>query len=436
MRRSEFLTMLGAGAVAGLGWPSRLQAQGKPENFVLKNVTIHPVTSAEIANGSLVVTNGKIADLGAKVATPSGHKVIDAKGLHVYPGLIDSATNVGMEEVSAVRETGDVTELGDFNSQLRSVVAINPSSEHIPVTRASGITTNLITPAGGIIGGQAAMMHLDGWTWEEMAIERFAAMQCRFPVIGGGRGSAMAAMMGMGSRASFAEQKKRYEQQLQDFRQFLERARAYAKAKAVGGANFRPDLRLEPMIPVVEGKKPLMVVAVRERTIREAITFAEKENLKIILAGVREPGEQLKRIAEKKIPVILSETLELPLEEDSSYDEPFTLAGKLHAAGIKFAFATFSVQFARNLPFQAASSVGFGLPAEEALKAITIYPAEIFGVADRIGSLEKGKWADLILTDGDPLEARSTIKRMWIMGKAVSLETRHTKLYDQYKNRP
>ena len=144
----------------------------------------------------------------------------------------------------------------------------------------------------------------------------------------------------------------------------------------------------------------------------------------------------MKEIAEKKIPVILGGTLELPLEEDAAYDSPFTLPGELHKAGVNFAFGTFSVQFARNLPFQAASAVGFGLPYEEALKAVTINAAKIWGVDDRIGSIEKGKWADLILTDGDPLEARSQVKQMWIQGRPVSLETRHTKLYEQYTKRP
>ena len=170
--------------------------------------------------------------------------------------------------------------------------------------------------------------------------------------------------------------------------------------------------------------------------VKDALAFAAREKVKIILAGVREAGSAVKEIAEKKIPVILGGTLELPLEEDAAYDSPFTLPGELHKAGVTFAFGTFSVQFARNLPFQAASAVGFGLPYEEALKAVTINAAKIWGVDDRIGSIEKGKWADLILTDGDPLEARSQVKQMWIQGRPVSLETRHTKLFEQYTKRP
>jgi imidazolonepropionase-like amidohydrolase len=402
------------------------------DSFVLRNVTIHPVTAAAIPNATLVVAGGKIADFGGKVAAPKGAKVIDGKGMHVYPGLIDSASNIGMSEIGSVRESGDVTELGDFNPQLRSVVAINPSSEHIPVTRGNGITTSLIFPGGGIIGGQAALVHLDGWTWEEMAIERNVTMQMRMPTIST---TTFNPSFGAGRRPC-AETKRRYEERLKLMSDFFEQARAYKQRKAVGGAGFTVDRRLEAMLPVLDGKVSLMIFAARERAVKDALAFAAKEKVKIILAGVREAGSAVKEIAEKKIPVILGGTLELPLEEDAAYDSPFTLPGELHKAGVTFAFGTFSVQFARNLPFQAASAVGFGLPYEEALKAVTINAAKIWGVDDRIGSIEKGKWADLILTDGDPLEARSQVKQMWIQGRPVSLETRHTKLFEQYTKRP
>ncbi len=402
------------------------------DSFVLRNVTIHPVTAAAIPNATLVVAGGKIADFGVKVAAPKGAKVIDGKGMHVYPGLIDSASNIGMSEIGSVRESGDVTELGDFNPQLRSVVAINPSSEHIPVTRGNGITSSLIFPGGGIIGGQAALVHLDGWTWEEMAIERNVTMQMRMPTIST---TTFNPTFGAGRRP-FAETKRRYEERLKLLSDFFEQARAYKQRKAAGGAGFAVDRRLEAMLPVLDGKESLMIFAPRERAVKDALAFAAKEKVKIILAGVREAGSAVKEIAEKKIPVILGGTLELPLEEDAAYDSPFTLPGELHKAGVTFAFGTFSVQFARNLPFQAASAVGFGLPYEEALKAVTINAAKIWGVDDRIGSIEKGKWADLILTDGDPLEARSQVKQMWIQGRPVSLETRHTKLFEQYTKRP
>jgi imidazolonepropionase-like amidohydrolase len=406
-----------------------LAAWAADDSFVLRNVTIHPVTAPAIPNATLVVAGGKIADFGPRAQAPKGLPVVDGKGLHVYPGLIDSASNVGMSEVSSVRETADIEELGDFNPQLRAVVAVNPSSDHIAVTRANGITASLLFPGGGIIGGQAALVHLDGWTWEEMAVERNAAMQMRMPVL------STSAFSSLGSgRRTFADARRRYEERLQLLRTFLEQARAYQRRKAAGDTAL--DRKLEAMLPVLEGRQPLMVFAARKRAVKEALAFAEREKVRIVLAGVVEPGDTLREIATRKIPVILPETLALPIEEDDAYDAPFTLPGELHRAGVLFAFGSFSVQFARNLPFQAANAVGFGLPQEEALKAVTINAARIWGVEDRMGSIEKGKWADLILTDGDPLEGRTQVKRMWVQGRPVSLETRHTRLRDQYEKRP
>lgn len=410
-------------------WMAAMAAIAADDSFVLRNVTVHPVTSAPVAGATLVVTNGRIAGFGPKEPIPRGAKVVDGKGMHVYPGLIDSGSNVGMQEVSSVRETGDTVELGDFNPQLRAISSINPSSDHIPVTRASGITSSVIYPGGGIIGGQAALVHMDGWTWEEMAVERSVTMQMRMPVL------SVTTFSAFGSgRRGYGDAKRRYDERLKLLSGFLEEARAYRARKAAGGASI--DRRLEAMLPVLEGKQALMVFAQRERAIRDALAFAERENVRIVLADVREAGASVKQIAERKVPVILGPTLALPLEEDAAYDSPFTLPGKLHRAGVTFAFGTFSVQFARNLPFQAANAAGFGLPPEEALKAVTINAARIWGVEDRIGSIEKGKWADLILADGDPLEARTRVLGMWIQGRPVSLETRHTRLYEQYQKRP
>jgi imidazolonepropionase-like amidohydrolase len=175
---------------------------------------------------------------------------------------------------------------------------------------------------------------------------------------------------------------------------------------------------------------------VRERAIRDAIRFADQQKIRIVIAGAREFGSTLPDLKSRAIPVITPDTLELPLEEDDPYDSAFTLPAALYKAGVKFAFGTFDVQFARNLPYQAATAVAFGLPYQEALKAVTLNAAEIWGVADQLGSIDKGKWADLILTDGDPLETRTQIKQMFIKGRAVDLTNKHTRLYDKYMGRP
>lgn len=423
---------------------------GANDSFLIRNITVHPVTGPKVDNASVLVVDGKIAEIGgAKLVAPKGMRVIEGKGQHLYPGMIDSATEVGMAEIGSIRETADTGELGDFNPQLRSSVAVNPSSEHIPVTRANGITSVIVLPGGSsenrgfafgslnpILTGQSALMRLDGWTWEEMEMKRTAAIQMKFPVIQ--TMSARAMMMDLPSsfpRASFADAKRSYERRMQQVREFFEKARQYQKAKASKDPGLRVDLKYEAMIPVLEGKTPLMVAAARARTIREAIDFADKEKIKIILAGPDELGDNGPRIKERGIPVIVGPTLELPGAEDDPYDAKATLPAEIFKAGIKIAFGSFNTQFARNLPYQAATAVAFGLPYEEALKAVTINAAEIWGVADQVGSIEKGKWADLIITDGDPLETATQIKQMFIKGKSVDLSSKHTKLYEKYMGR-
>ena len=398
------------------------------ETFLIQNVTVHPVTSPEIANASVYVENGKIADIGVKIAKPKNVRIIEGKGLHLYPGMINSATEVGLTEISSVRETSDSTELGTYNPNLRAVSAVNPASEHIPVVRASGITTVMTIPQGGVISGQAALIHTDGWTWEEMAIKRSAAMHLRFPTPTAGTGRGFRG--GGDARTPFAELKRNYDKSLRELNDFFEQARRYQKG------HDKPELKFEAMIPVLEGKLPVIVSVVREREILEAIQFAAKQKIRIVLAGIRKPGKALQEIKAKNIPVILGNTLALPMQEDDYYDDPATLPAEMYRAGVKFAFATFDVQFVRNLPFEAANAVAYGLPYDEALKAVTINAAEIWGVSDQIGSIEKGKLADLILTDGDPLETKTQIKQMFIAGRIVDLESKHYKLYQKYLNRP
>jgi imidazolonepropionase-like amidohydrolase len=396
------------------------------DSFLLRGVTVHPVTAPKIDNTMLLVEGGKIAAIGAKLKAAKGVRVIEGRGLHVYPGMIDSATNIGLSEISSVRETSDIAELGDFKPQLRTAIAVNPSSEHIPVVRANGITAAMALPDGGIISGRGALMRLDGWTWEEMELKRDAAMCLAFPVLTiGGRAG-----------ATLADAKKQHEARLRSLRELFESARAYQKAKAAARPDFRTDLALEAMLPVLDRKIPLMIQAEREKTIQAALDWAEKERVRVILSEVRAPGAALARIKEKNIPVILGPTQQLPLDEDDPYDAAFTLPAELHRAGVKFAFGTFGNQFSRNLPYQAATAVAFGLPYDEALRAITIAPAEIWGVAAEVGSVETGKWADLVVTDGDPLEVRTQVKMMFVKGRQVDLESRHTRLYQRYLARP
>ena len=416
------------------------------DSFILRNVTIHPVTSAEIAGGSIVVANGKIVELGAKVTASKSIKVIDGKGLHVYPGMINCATQMGLSEVTSVRESNDTNEIGEFLPQVRAVVAVNPDSEHIPVTRVNGITSSLVLPASlaetgrgagtgpqPILRGQSAMSHLDGWNWEDMAISRNAGVLMRFPAIVTRR--AAFGEGAIGTPIPYNEAKKTYETELKKVEEFFDSAKHYQAAKMAKAAGFKPNVQLDAMIPVLEGKVPLLIAAQKERTIRDAIAFAKKQNVKIILLDVTKPGKALDLIKQNNIPVVVGKPTSLPEDEDDPYDAAYSLPGQLYKAGIKFAFGTYDNQFARNLPYEAAFAVAYGLPYEEALKALTIGAAEIFGVSNEIGSIEKGKSADFVVTDGDPLEVRTQVKMLFIRGKNVSLETKQTRLYEKYMNR-
>jgi imidazolonepropionase-like amidohydrolase len=289
-------------------------------------------------------------------------------------------------------------------------------------------------PDGGVICGQASLIHLDGWTTEEMTVRRSAAMVIEFPQIVTGGGSRY---RGQSPAVPYAEAKRRYEAQVHQLEDFFEQARRYQRAKAAGGAG--PDLKFEAMLPVLEGKVPALIRADRERNIREAIQFAEKQKIRMILDHGLEAWKVAAELKAKKIPVILGPTLRLPDEEDDPYDKPFAIPGELYKAGVKFAFGSFGPTAAdhpRNLPYQAATAVAFGLPYDEALKAVTINAAEMWGVGETLGSIEKGKAADLIVTDGDPLETKTQIKQMFIAGKAVDLESKHYRLYKKYMDRP
>jgi imidazolonepropionase-like amidohydrolase len=413
-------------------------------SVLIRNVTVHPVTGPNIPNGSVLVVDGKIADVGAKLSPKGGARVVDGHGLHLYPGLINAGTNVGLDEINALRDSVDLDEIGMFNPELRAQIAFNPSSQHVEVVRAGGITSLISLPASGggrggnsgsVITGQATLMHLDGWTWEEMAVKPSAVMEMLFPQIqaGGGRRQAAA---GAGGAGAFREQENQYKEHLRQVSLFFEDARRYEKAKAVHAADFQPDIKLEAMIPVLDGKQALFVRAPSERAIKDAIEFSDKEKVKIVIADPHEIGDTGPLLKAHQIPVVLGKTFSLPEHDDDAYDAPYTLPNEFYKAGVKICFATFDVEFARNVPFEAAQAAAFGLPREEALKAVTINSAEILGAGDQIGSIEKGKLGDFILTDGDPLEAKTNIKQMFIAGKEVNLESRHTREYEKWMKRP
>jgi imidazolonepropionase-like amidohydrolase len=347
--------------------------------------------------------------------------------------MIDSDTAIGLTEIEAVREMSDLSDIGLFKPQLRAATAVNPASEHIPVTRANGITSVITSPGGGIIAGQCVLMHLNGWTMEDMAVRAPAAMRLEYPNIR--MPNRFFASEAPGRASAYSDAKKRYEQQLRELDGFMESARRYRQARAAAGSDFETDLKLEAMIPVLDGKVPMLIRAEKEKTIKEAIAFADKQKVHMILERGTEAWKMAAELKAHSIPVVLPPTLRLPDEEDDPYDKPFSIPGELSRAGVKFAFASFgpgAEDNPRNLPYEAAAAVGFGLPQEEALKAVTLYAAQIWGVGDELGSIDKGKWADLIVTDGDPFETRTQIKQVFVKGASVDLDNKHHRLYEKY----
>lgn len=444
MKRLKVLPWL-ALALASVGcfWPSASAQSPSNSTYALTHAKIFTVSGAPIDDGTLVIRDGKIAAVGANVEVPAGAEVIDVKGLRVYPGLFDPITQMGLSEINAVSATVDTTETGLYNPDVVAATAISPSSEHIPVTRASGITEVLAVPdsggfdsrgSEGVIGGQASAIHLAGWTINDMLIKKSVAMVIAWPEI-----ETRSFDFATFSRKDkpFSEAKQEYEKQVNELADYLDTARHYAEAMGHGGpADYKRDLKLEALAPVVRGQLPVLVFADRARDIRSAVEFCDKQKLKMILAGGLEAYKEKDLLRSKGIPVILRPTLTSPLNEDDPYDRLLTQPAELAAAGAKIAFGSFDNSFARRLGQQAANAVAYGLPYDEALKAVTIYPAEIFGVADQVGTLETGKVANVIVTNGDPLEVTTEVKYLFIKGQRTSLDNKHLRLYEKYMHRP
>jgi imidazolonepropionase-like amidohydrolase len=413
-----------------------LNNSGKKPTVAIRNATIVPVTAAVCNNCTIVFSGGKITAIGANVAVPDGAMVIDGSGMRVYPGMIDSGTRIGLTEVDAVPGTNDISELGDLNPNAFAAVAVNPHSNVIPVTRINGITSVVVRPGGGLVSGQSALIQLSGWTPKEMVIQSPLALHINFPRLRTGSFDDQSQ-----DEEAEKEAHKAYTEQLDKLRDLIRDANAYAKAEAARAKDasvkrFDRDVMLESMVPVVEGRVPLIIHASLERDIRAAIKFADEQKLKMILADADDVARVIPDLKKRDIPVILGPILALPPREDDPYDLIFTNAQKLNEAGVRFAIQSDDAHNARNLPYQAAMCAAFGLPKDVALKAITIYPAQIFGVADRVGSLEVGKRADLFISDGDPLEITTNIKRVFIDGEDIPMESYQTLLYKKFLARP
>jgi imidazolonepropionase-like amidohydrolase len=406
--------------------------------YVIRNARIVTVSGADIENGSILIRDGKIEAVGPSVNAPPGAQQIEGRGLSVYPGMIDAATSMGLVEVpQGAAGTVDLSETGELNPNAKAFIAINPHSAHIAVTRVDGVTNSLSSPTGGLISGQAAFINLLGTSQREMAIVPYAALVISYPRVGGGGGG----FGGQQQVANLSETLAANERQVERIRKMLRDAEAYGRAHdayAKDRSLPRPDQNvvLEPLVPYVRGERPVIFRADRETEIRGALKFAEEMKLKPIILGGNDAWKVTSLLKEKNVPVILTGVFELPSREDDAYDLLYENASKLQQAGVRFCISTGDAGAeVRNLPLYAGMAAAYGLSKSDALKAVTLYPAQILNVADRLGSIEPGKIANLVITDGDLLEIRTHIRYLFIDGRQVPLVSRHTDLNDAFKNR-
>jgi imidazolonepropionase-like amidohydrolase len=429
MKKHVVLILIAAAALSG---PSLRSAE--PSRFLIKNAAIVPMAGPVIDKGNILIEDGKIKALGKDVAAPDGTPVLDASGLTAYPGIIDAFSYYGLVEIGAIASTVDVRDLGKENPELQAGWAINPHSVHFGTGRVNGTTTALVAPAGGTFPGLAALVKMDGWTFPEMAVKPVAASLINFP------------MTPRPSREGGGAQKETGDEvtsKLVDkIKDYLKEARRYLELKKLAAANpaVRPPAanpKFEALALVLDGTLPVIVSVEKAKDIELALKFIKEEKLKAILRGCVQGYKVADKIKEAGIPVIIDSLYQGPSDPEDGYDAPYRNVVELAKAGVLLCFSSGEDPAqGKDITYHAAKAVAFGLDREVALKALTINPARILGVEDRLGSLEPGKDADLFLTTGDPLDARADVKHIFINGKHIDQANWWDLQYEKWKNRP
>ena len=404
----------------------RMTVPPQSQPIALQGATIHTVTNGVIENGTILFNNGVITAIGTDVQLPAGTRVVDASGKHIYPGLIDAYSTVGISEIGSVDVSSDTNELGDFNPNVRAEVAVNAESRHIGTTRSAGVLVSLTTPGGGLISGMSSALNLEGWSWEEMSLESAAALNVNWPNPNprrGGRG---------GGRGGGAGDAPTYEERVQELKDFFAEARAYRDAVAVG-EEVRSDSRYAAMIPALNGEIPVVVAADGAAQINDAITWGQGEGVRIVIRGGRDAIHVADRLVSENIPVILTSTMAAPGRAYEGYDGAYSMPARLYEAGVKFAISGGAgALYTNRLPWEAGVAVAFGLPEEEAVKAVTINAAEFMGLDDRVGSLEAGKQATLLITTGNPLDMTTNIEQAYIQGRELDMNDIQKHFFEKY----
>ncbi|RMH25260.1 MAG: imidazolonepropionase [Planctomycetota bacterium] len=420
-----------AGAAGAQDLVHKAPPQSRP--VVIEHATIHTGTGDVIENGTIVFDDGVITQVvgaGQRVRTPRNAEVIDATGKHVFPGFVSAVTSLGLVEVNAVRATVDSSEVGAVTPEVRGAVAVNPDSTLIPVARTGGVLTAGVFPSGGAIPGRASVMRLDGWTWEDMTIDDAAGLIINWPRVRPFNSPFV--------RQSAEEQRKRSREQIERITTMVDAARAYYAAKDAD-PTIETDLRFEAMRDAIRGDDPVFLFAQEYEQIVSGISWALDKGLRPILVGGADALLAADLLKSNDIPVILTGTHRLPGRRDAPVEETYTLPIELDAAGVQWCLSTgggsFGAANERNLPLHAAACVAYGMTPERALRAITLDAARMLGVGDRLGSIERGKAATLVIADAAPLDYTMRAEAAFIDGRRIDLTNKQTELRDKYRDK-
>ena len=401
-------------------------------SFIIQNATIVSVTNGTF-KGSVLIKDGLIdmvskSSIGPTLGTEN-IKVIDAEGAYLYPGMIDGGTHIGLAEIGAVSLTKDYNELGDFIPHMQALTAVNPSSVNIPVNRVSGVTTALAFPSGGLFPGTSALINLHGYTPERM-YAGFKAPILNFPASG---------KRGRWDRRSAEDIKKAEEKAHKKLNDIWSKAQQYAKIDSLATAKNQKksgyNPQMDALLPVVRGTQKMIINVNKKGDIESAIKWVEENKVDAIFMSVAEGWRVADKLAKAKIPVIVGPVLDNPRRNSDRYDINYRNPGLMSKAGVLVAIRTNETENVRNLPYNAGFAAAYGMGTDEALKAITINAAKIFGLEDQLGSIEKGKVANLFISTGDPFETKTDITHLFINGWNVPMESRHTLLYDEFLER-
>ena len=391
--------------------------------------TIHTVSGKTLTNATLLFDNGKITAVGTDFDLPQNCEVIAIKGKHVFPGMLDAYTNMGLVEINAVRASKDENETGTFNPNVRAEVAVNPDSEIIPTTRSNGVLLCLAAPSGGTVSGRSAVLQLDGWTYEDLTIRSAAGLHIKWPL--------MAVVSDWWVTSSAKEQITSREKALAKLEEQFATARLYDKARQ-SNPDTLVDMKWESMRAVLAGDVPIIVNADNANQIQSAVAFAVRQKVKLIINGGYDAIYCADLLKKHNVPVILGGVYRSPRRSDDFYDLPYEIPAMLSRLGVRFCISSdgrFGASMSRNLPYHAGTAAAYGLDKNEALKAVTLYPAQILGVADRVGSLDIGKDATLVITDGNILEIATQVEQAYVQGRRVDMSDRHKRLWKKYQQR-